>query len=38
MGRVLCMHGVSVTLGQTAREVSQRQVLPGEALRERFEQ
>lgn len=30
--------GVSVALDETAREVSERQALPGENLRERFEQ
>ena len=30
--------GVSVALDETAREVSERQVLPAEGLRERFEQ
>ena len=38
MGRVLLVNGVSVALDETAREVSERQVLPGEGLRERFEQ
>jgi hypothetical protein len=32
------MAGVSVALDETAREVSERQVLPGGGLRERFEQ
>jgi hypothetical protein len=38
MGRVLVVNGVSVALDETAREVSERQVLPSGGLRERFEQ
>jgi hypothetical protein len=37
-GRVLLVSGVSVALYETAREVSERQVLPAGGLRERFEQ
>jgi tetraacyldisaccharide-1-P 4'-kinase len=32
------VNGVSVALDETAREVSERQVLPAGGLRERFEQ
>ena len=32
------MSGVSVAVDETAREVSERQVLPAGGLRERFEQ
>jgi tetraacyldisaccharide-1-P 4'-kinase len=34
----LLVNGVSVALDETAREVSERQVLPAGGLRERFEQ
>ena len=37
-GRTLVVNGVSVALDETAREVSERQVLPAGGLRERFEQ
>jgi hypothetical protein len=32
------VNGVSVAVDETAREVSERQVLPGGGLREKFEQ
>ena len=38
LGRVLFVNGVSVALDETAREVSERQVLPAEGPRERIEQ
>lgn len=34
----MLVNGVSVALDETARQVSERQVLPTEALRERIEQ
>ena len=37
-GQALLVNGVSVALDETAREVSERQVLPAGGLRERFEQ
>jgi hypothetical protein len=37
-GRALHLDGASVAVDETAREPSERQVLPAEDLRERFEQ
>src|SRR5438876_11913769 len=37
-GQAPVVNGVSVALDETAREVSERQVLPAGGLRERFEQ
>ena len=37
-GQALLVNGVSVALDETAREVSERQVLPAGGLRESFEQ
>jgi hypothetical protein len=38
MGRALLVDGVSVAWTKRPVEVSERQVLPGDGLRERFEQ